>query len=83
MKECDISRMNKPTAELIDGYFALRVASDGLREVSSMFEAIPWKFEDGCPIRVTDAGWKLSVYRAEGDIEVCVLKPDGISVTFS
>ena len=75
--------MNKPTAQLIDGYFALRVDSDGLREVSSRFEAIPWKFEDGCPVRVTDDGWKLSVYRLEGSIEACVSMPDGTSSTYS
>jgi hypothetical protein len=68
--------------DLIDGYFALRKDSDGLMEQSHRFEGLFWSQEDQSAVRRC-GGWKLLVYQAEGQIEVCVISPDGKSSTFS
>ena len=68
--------------DLIDGYFALRQKSAGLKDQSNRFEALRWHNEDGIAVRKID-GWKLSVYRIEGQIEVCVTEPKGQSSTYS
>lgn len=69
--------------DLIDGYFALRQDSDGLKQQSPRFEALPWRGDGEQAVRKSDDGWKLAVYRIEGQIEACVSRPDGTSSTYS
>jgi len=68
--------------DLIEGYYNLRQQSDGLKSIHR-FEALPWTEHDGQAVRRTEDGWKLSVYRVEGDIEACVSNPDGTCSTYS
>ena len=68
--------------DLIDGYFALRQTSQGLAEHSPRFEGLPWRDDGGEAVRSSN-GWKLSVYRIEGQIEASVLRPDGTCSTYS
>jgi hypothetical protein len=69
--------------DLIDGYFALRRQSDGLKKAANRFEALPWRVEGEQAIRCAPDGWELSVYRIEDRIEACVSKPDGTFSTYS
>ncbi len=78
MVPCDTVRMR----DLIEGYYTLRQHSDGLK-IIHRFEALPWIEQGGRAVRRTEDGWKLSVYRVEGDLEACVSKPDGTFSTYS
>jgi hypothetical protein len=68
--------------DLIDGYFKLRQQSEGLKEQSHRFEGLFWRPEGDTAVRESD-GWQLSVYRREGQIEACVMRPDGTFSTYS
>jgi hypothetical protein len=68
--------------DLIDGYFKLRSDSEGLKQAGSRFEGLFWRHEGDKAVRESD-GWRLSVYRCEGQIEACVKSPDGTFSTYS
>jgi hypothetical protein len=61
-----------------EDYFKLRMDSEGLKAAGRRFEGVPWGL-----IREADDGWIMKVYRIEGDVEVCIISPDGTSCTFS
>ncbi|MFB6449266.1 hypothetical protein [Bradyrhizobium tunisiense] len=61
-----------------EDYFRLRKSSEGLKEESPRFEGMPWALT-----RETNDGWTMKVYRVDGDVEVCVIAPDGTSKSFA
>jgi hypothetical protein len=71
--------------QLVDGYYKLRRES-ALRDFGARFEGLPWDAEiaDGKPTAVRHAdGWELRVYEIEGDVEACLIDPEGKTRTYS
>lgn len=68
---------------LIDGYFYLRQGTSLLRQQTDRFEGKEWKLRDHMMIRKSDDGYELRVYEIEGDIEVCIIAPNGGTKTFA
>ena len=71
--------MNK---RLTEGYFKLRRLSSVLRDGAERFEGKTWEHQPEMMIRRAD-GWELRVYEVEGDVEACLIAPDGASRTYS
>lgn len=68
---------------LIDGYFELRQQSEKLRGMSHLFEGQKWVLFGDMICRGGKDGYELRVYQIEGEIEACIIAPNGESWTFS
>ena len=66
----------------MDGYHRLRRESSLVEDGACHLEGTRWKFESG-KISRKSGDWALSVYRADGDIEACLVAPDGTVKTYS
>ncbi len=67
---------------LKDHYFMLRQTCPDLKQIGYLFEAMPWRW-DGKMLKRQNAKHELRVYRIDGDVECCVVYPNGTSKTFA
>ena len=68
---------------LIDGYFTLRQQCPELKAVGHLFEAAAFQSDGEHMVRQSADSHQLRVYCIEGDIEACVIYPNGTSKTFT
>ena len=68
--------------ELREGYYRLRRSSSIVRDADSRFVGKRWEDHGQVLLRRAE-GWELRVYKVEGDIEACLISPNGSSRTYS
>lgn len=69
-------------SELRDAYFDIRRASNALQRDGAVFEGEAWFDLDNSAVRRA-CGYELRVYRVDGEIEVCVVFPNGTCRTYA
>jgi hypothetical protein len=74
--------MRKSQIEALkDGYYKLRRESSILKDADHRFEGKHWIVRPTQIERYAD-GWRLTVYKIEGEIEACLLNPNGTHRTY-
>jgi len=64
------------TNYLKDGYHKLRRDSSVLRDGGRRFEGTRWLIRESCIERYAN-NWILRVYNIEGNVEACLISPNG------
>jgi|KBSMisStandDraft_5_1062788.scaffolds.fasta_scaffold257496_4 hypothetical protein len=61
---------------LKNGYYKLRSESSVLKDGGRRFEGTRWLIRESCIERYADS-WVLRVYNIEGNVEACLISPNG------
>ncbi len=67
---------------LVEGYHRLRKGCSLMKDGGHHLEGEPWQTA-GQIVRRRKNGWEMRVYEIEGEIEVCLIAPDGTSKTYA
>jgi hypothetical protein len=68
---------------LSEAYKKLLQGSVGLRAHANRFRGRHWSGDNRQAVRKSRDGYELRVYRIEGGVEACVIRPDGQSFTYA